>query len=291
MMVNFPNGYTPLGGVTHTMSDSAIATATNDIVSTLGLDEAHRETIREIISRHCVARPKPVARTKTTPPTGTKQKGSNYPNHYAFLHAVFAKNSEYAYVLDKYEFRFRNTAEGLKEKQLELFNIVSNNDDQLSRFLSFSSVGQVGNVVQFIEKELKDISQMTRTALIWQQFLTDAEREHFKLWYRATMKEHGAIEKRPHVPAGAVTTSIQHVEVSGTTEEAPMEDPYQIETESEDDPAEEDQGRQQVIHTTVPKVLTPAKALDKTPTKALDKTPAKALDKTPAKALAKIRVA
>lgn len=153
-------------------------------------------SIQTIITNHMISlltRNAPVARpAKESSPKGPKVKKSSRPNHYAFFHSCCsAQGAQYAWTLVDYIFKYQPDPELVlkKEGQKGLYDALHADEEKLKRFEAFYSKGDIQSVVRFVESEFPEIPQMTRTAVIWNQFLTNDDREKHKTWYAEETKE------------------------------------------------------------------------------------------------------
>jgi hypothetical protein len=191
--------------------------------------------IQNIIVKHMLPLLK-AQRAELAIPHATKKsssgKGSSRANHYAFLHKVCSsKTKGYEYVCKGKTFAYQNNLDDLialnNKTQLEYYYNLHDdkNSEQLKRFTEFVSLGDIHAVVTFIETECKDISQMSRTSLIWYQFMSPTDREEWKQWYKLESKDDDVLAK-PYIKLNPT------VKVAAILRK-PIDDVYSAETDDE----------------------------------------------------------
>lgn len=168
------------------------------------------ENLRDLIVENMVpvleevrAAAKPMLIPKSISPKKTKKdKKSSRPNYYAFFHSICSpKGTPYLWSLYDYQFKFQPNPEKLgKQKDMYMRLIDPAQADLLERVQSFSPVlGDLSDVVKFVEAELK-VSQMTRTAIVWNLFMNQNDRDRFSTWYKKAIDGDNPIEMKPHQP-------------------------------------------------------------------------------------------
>ena len=223
----------------------AILAATQELRSTYDFSaESPEETtglyasIEAVIAKHIL----PVVQNTITVSPKSKSKGkpkvekkSSRANHYAFFHfCCSTKGAGHVYTLAGYEFKYQPDLSTLK-KGRDIYDELhkSENKDQLERFKTFNSKGDIRKVVEFVEFEFKNIAQMTRTAVIWNQFMSSDDHNKLKAWYAEITKD-GAQVPEKHVtevsaPIIKIAAKIRNPKFSG--EESPVH-----ETETDESP-------------------------------------------------------
>jgi hypothetical protein len=182
------------------------------IAKELKLQHLDDKAIEDLIVKHMI----PVISASRSIKNGKpkNEKGSSKPNYYAAFHSLCsAKSSSGLRSLDDFEFKYQPDPEKLKYKQRELYDNLHTPEksEQLERVRNFSvQAGDLLEVVKFVEKEF-NIGQMTRTAFIWNQFMSQKDRDRYSTWYRMTIDEYGEIPYQPkiHQPQVKITARIK----------------------------------------------------------------------------------
>jgi hypothetical protein len=122
------------------------------------------------------------------------EKGSSRPNHYAKFHSMCsAKGAPLRWALEEYDFKYQPEESKLNAKQKIIYDDLHKEAEKLKTIEDFTApTGDLMGVIEFLDKEFK-IDQMTRTSLIWNQFLSQADRDRFSAWYKEMLETHGEI--------------------------------------------------------------------------------------------------
>lgn len=173
-------------------------------------------------------------KAKSSSPKAKSEKGSSKPNYYAAFHSMCsAKGTPYLWSVSDYEFKYQPEPDKLTERQKEIYDALQSDLEKLERVQNYTcDIGDLPGVVKFVEKEF-NVSQMSRTALIWNQFMSPEDRDRYSAWYKKTIAEFGEIPMKPYQPK----VSIPPVKISARIKPVPAHaavvDPYEVETEDE----------------------------------------------------------
>lgn len=180
------------------------------------------------------------ASSKRTPSKPKSEKGSSRPNYYAFFHsACCPKGIGYSWIFEDYTFKYQPNPDSLKSKQRSIYDNLHmpENEDKLQRVMDFRS-NDLKSVVEFVEKEL-DVSQMTRTSLIWYQFLSQDDRDRFSSWYKKTITENGEIPTKFSIHVPTIKASTEKIPARIRMKGSDSETDPEPETNSESEPETE----------------------------------------------------
>lgn len=135
------------------------------------------------------------------------EKKSHRPNYYAMLHKIFSPKAAggYDYLFEGHSFEYQPDLaylESLKKKpQTDFYDKVHSEDhaDLLAELTDFKSES-IADVVVMVEKALESLgqksAQMVRTAVIWNQFMSEEWREEWKSSYKQAVEDGVEIEAR-----------------------------------------------------------------------------------------------
>ena len=140
----------------------------------------------------------------TTKKSSDKEKKSKVANHYATFHSQCSKNGKRKLKESPPEmtFRFLEEPRELHEKQQALFEQIVSDAELYPAFASFETV-DIHEAVEFVESHLK-IDQMTRTAMLWSQFINEEDQKKYIAWHKSLKDEILASKASPPKPKAAV---------------------------------------------------------------------------------------
>ena len=190
------------------------------------LDSRVLSKIKQLIMHYAKpSKPKPNSKpskpkSKPNPKSRTQSKGSNHPNYYAAWHSLCCgKNQQYTHLIDNIMFKYQPDPTQLKDKQLELYQTITHpdNSEKYQKVLEFS--GNLADAVDLAEK-MFGVVQMARTSLVWNQFMSEADREA----YRSGYNQANNIDPKPKLKLRLKTKSENRNPYEVTTEEDEQSD-------------------------------------------------------------------
>lgn len=133
----------------------------------------------------------------TSKKASAEKKKSNIANYYAYFHSQCSKNGKNKRKENPPEmtFRFLEEPRALQEKQQTLYLQIIEDAELYEAFTNFETTN-ILEAVDFIESHLK-IDQMTRTAMLWSQFVSEEDQKKYTTWYNGIKDDITAVKTSP----------------------------------------------------------------------------------------------
>ena len=184
---------------------------------TLALHKELEKTLLKYLKPVFAAKNEEVS-TKTIETKTGKPKKSHTANYYATFHSLCSKNGKHKIEEESPEitYSFQENPVKLNEKQQALHQQIIEDPELCEKFAGYEST-VLHDVVEFVEKELK-IDQMTRTSMIWFQFMNEEAQNTFKSWHKA-LRDGTLYEKPVRKPTSSPKAKVTSIKTGSPKKE------------------------------------------------------------------------